>query len=164
MDGYTYFTKSCINSKGYIYPFTGLRGDSKQLWRQVKILKTEKRVEFVKATTYTAQKSAIKDSGAIIWACGYESKPIPITHLNPLNNVQETLEFRKAGNSQFEVDDNLKLIIKNSSQDYNIFGIGLGYSIKTSNKMVKAEKNLNSRADGIRIYCSIVPFILHKMI
>lgn len=56
------------------------------------------------------------------------------------------------GFNQFEVDDDLRLVVKNSTKTYNLFGIGLGYSIKTSNKHVKAEKNLNSRADGVRLY------------
>lgn len=68
MDGYTNYTKSCINSKGIIYPFTGIRGDAKQLWRKVKVLKTEKRVEFVRANTYAAQKVAIANSDVVIWA------------------------------------------------------------------------------------------------
>lgn len=60
LDGYTNFTKNCINSKGTIYPFTGLRGDAKQLWRRIKVLKTEDQIEFVRANNYTLQKNAIK--------------------------------------------------------------------------------------------------------
>lgn len=68
MDGYTNFTQNCVNSKGNIYPFTGIRGDAKQLWRRVRILKSEDRVEFVKAHNYPLQKTAIKNSDIIIWA------------------------------------------------------------------------------------------------
>jgi hypothetical protein len=68
MDGFTNFNKNCINSKGIIYPFTGIRGDAKQLWRRVKILKSEDKVEFIKANNYSAQKTAIKNSDVIIWA------------------------------------------------------------------------------------------------
>lgn len=164
MDGYTNFSKDCMNSKGIIYPFTGLRGDSKQLWRQVKILKSESRIEFVKANTYPLQKKAIKNSDVVIWACGYESRPLPITFNNSLSGKIERLDFKRVGNNQLEVDDNLRLVNKGTLNNLSLYGIGLGYSIKTSNKHVKAEKTLNSRADGVRIYCSIVPFVLHKNI
>ena len=162
MDGYNNYNKGCLNSKGNIYPFTGIRGDSKQLWRNIKILKTENRVEFVRASSYAVQKSAIKSSDVVIWACGYESRPLPVTYQNPLTNTRENLDFKKVGQNQFEVDDNLRLVIKNTNKEYNLFGIGLGYSLKTSNNHVKAEKCLNSRADGVRIYCSIIPFVLFK--
>lgn len=60
LDGYTNYTKNCVNSKGTIYPFTGLRGDAKQLWRRIKVLKSEDQIEFVRANNYTLQKNAIK--------------------------------------------------------------------------------------------------------
>ena len=60
IDGYTNFTKNWVNSKGIIYPFTGLRGDAKQLWRRIKVLKSEDKVEFVRANNFTLQKTAIK--------------------------------------------------------------------------------------------------------
>ena len=164
MDGYNNFTKNCINSKGIIYPFTGLRGDAKQLWRQIKIMKNESRVELVKANTYSLQKTAIKHSDVVIWACGYESNHVPVMMQNPLTNKLEPIDFKKTGIKQYEVDDNLKIINKGSSKNLNVFGIGLGYSIKTSNKHIKAEKNLNSRADGVRLYGTIVPYILFPYI
>lgn len=77
-----------------------------------------------------------------------------------MTNVVEDLEFRRVGQNQFEVDDDLRLVVKNATKPLNLFGIGLGYSIKTTNKHIKAEKNLNSRADGVRLYVSIVPYIL----
>jgi hypothetical protein len=161
-DGYTNFNKGVINSKGIIYPFTGIRGDAKDLWRRVKILKTEKQVEFVKANTYPSQKQAIESSDVVIWACGYKSKHLPVYVKNSLSGENENLDFQKIGSYQYEVDDELRLIPKNSNKTYNIFGIGLGYSIKTTNKHVNAEKILNSRADGVRLYITIVPFILFK--
>lgn len=162
MDGYTGYNKGVINSKGIIYPFTGLRGDAKNLWRKVKILKTEKRVEFVKADTYILQKQAIKNSNVIIWACGYESWPLPILEYNSFTNRHENIGFKRTGNYQYEVDNDLRLIPKSLDKFYNIFGIGLGYSIKTSNKHINAEKNLNSRADGVRLYMHVVPYVLFQ--
>lgn len=90
--------------------------------------------------------------------------PLPITIQNPVSSRVDTLDLKRVGQNQFEVDDDLRLIPKSGIKSYNLFGIGLGYSIKTSNKHVKAEKNLNSRADGVRLYCSIVPNVLYHNI
>lgn len=40
------------------------------------------------------------------------------------------------------------------------YGIGLGFSIKTSNPFVKAEKNLMAKADGIKLYHTVLSEIL----
>ena len=160
MDGFTNFNKDVINSKGNIYPFTGLRGDAKELWRKVKVLRTEKRIEFVQANSYPLQKQAIKTSNIIIWAWGYESLQLPFFEYNSVTGRKEKLEFKRMGNYQYEVDNDLRLIPKNSEKLFNIFGIGLGYSIKTTNKHINAEKKLNSRADGVRLYMHVVPYVL----
>ena len=94
MDGYTGFNKGAINSKGIIYPFTGLRGDAKELWRKIKVLRSEKRIEFVKADNHILQKQAIKNSNVIIWACGYESRPLPILEYNSFTNKLENINFK----------------------------------------------------------------------
>jgi hypothetical protein len=50
-DGYTYYKKSDFsNSNGYLYSFTGLRGDAKELYKKV-TTGQEKRVQFVQAQT-----------------------------------------------------------------------------------------------------------------
>ena len=112
--------------------------------------------------TSLCRKRLLNNSDVVIWAWGYESRPIPITVHNPLSNKLEVLDCKRVGQNQFEVDDDLRLVVKNSIKTYNLFGIGLGYSIKTTNKHVKAEKNLNSRADGVRLYATIVPFVLYS--
>lgn len=50
-DGYTDFKQLCFSNKnGFLYSFTGLRGDAKRLYK--KIMKgEEKRVKIVKAET-----------------------------------------------------------------------------------------------------------------
>ena len=75
------------------------------------------------------------------------------------------MKFRRGnGFNQFEVTDNLELRLLNGdptdSKPLNIFGIGLGYSVKTSNAFVGAEKTLNTRADGVKLYHTVVAEVL----
>ena len=77
--------------------------------------------------------------------------------------------FRKGlGHSQFEVSDTLGLIRTNgdpmSMKTLKLYGVGLGYSVKTSNAFVSAEKSLNTRADGVKLYHTVVAEVLLKLI
>lgn len=65
------------NKDGYIYSFTGLRGDAKQLYDDVKSGR-EKRVTFIKAVTPELQKSHVEKADIVIWACGYQTNHIKI--------------------------------------------------------------------------------------
>jgi len=159
IDGYTNYNKEDINYRGAINRFIGIKGDAKQLWRRVTILKTEDKVEFIKADDPASQTSAIRNSDIVIWACGYESIPIPINITDPLTNNQELLDL-KMKNGKCQIDDDLRLVVNKSSRKYNLFGIGLGYSINTSNKHIKGQKNPNTRADGISLYISTIPSVL----
>ena len=62
---------------GYVYSFTGLRGDAKNLYLRVKS-GAEKRVKFVKAPTPAAQRKHVEKADLVVWACGYQSKAIPM--------------------------------------------------------------------------------------
>lgn len=66
-----------MNDNGYLYSFTGLRGDAKELYRNV-MNGNEKKLRLVKAETVEEQSSYINDADLVIWACGYQSKVIPI--------------------------------------------------------------------------------------
>ena len=51
LDGYTDFKQLCFSNKnGYLYSFTGLRGDARKLYKQV-AKGQEKRIQLVKAVT-----------------------------------------------------------------------------------------------------------------
>ena len=51
-DGYTDFKSlNFSNKSGYLYSFTGLRGDAKKLYKQC-MKGIERRVEIIKADTY----------------------------------------------------------------------------------------------------------------
>jgi len=69
--GYHDFDKQRhIAKDGYVYSFTGLRGDAKNLYLRVKNGQ-EKRVEFVKAVTPQQQNVYVEQADIVIWACGY---------------------------------------------------------------------------------------------
>lgn len=77
-DGYTNYQKSDFaNSNGYLYSFTGLRGDAKELYKAV-VSGEEKRVQFVKALTVEDQRPYINEADLVIWACGYQTNFLPI--------------------------------------------------------------------------------------
>ena len=51
IDGYTEFSENIFQNKnGFVYSYTGLRGDAKYLFRKIKS-KEEKRVKLIKAKT-----------------------------------------------------------------------------------------------------------------
>ena len=77
-DGYTNFKKTDFaNENGYLYSFTGLRGDAKDLYKKV-TSGQERRLCFVKAKTVEEQAPYLMDADLIIWACGYKTNAIPI--------------------------------------------------------------------------------------
>jgi len=70
-DGYKNYSKADFaNDNGYLYSFTGLRGDAKDLYRDVMQGK-EKRLRLVKAMTVEEQTPYIDEADLVIWACGY---------------------------------------------------------------------------------------------
>lgn len=82
-DGYTCFDKSAFaNDNGYLYSFTGLRGDAKELYRSI-MKGTEKRVRLVKTQTIKEQEKYINEADLVIWACGYQTRAIDIVEMGP---------------------------------------------------------------------------------
>lgn len=77
-DGYTEFKSlNFSNKNGYLYSFTGLRGDAKRLYHNIHSGR-EKRVKLVKAPTVAEQAKFVNEADLVIWACGYQTKDIPI--------------------------------------------------------------------------------------
>lgn len=59
-----------LSKGGIVYPFTGIRGDSKELWFKVKQNKFQN-IHLVKAETFAEQKDILSKSDIIVLACGY---------------------------------------------------------------------------------------------
>ena len=55
---------------GYIYSFTGLRGDAKNLYKKI-ISGEDQRIKLVKAISPKEQLFHVQDADLVIWACGY---------------------------------------------------------------------------------------------
>ena len=66
---------------GLVYSFSGLRGDAKQLYFDVKEGR-EKRVALVRAPTIEEQSQYVDGADLVLWACGYQSNAIPIHDVN----------------------------------------------------------------------------------
>lgn len=62
---------------GYVYSYTGLRGDAKRLYYRV-TTGAEKRVEVIKAPTVKDQAEYLKKADFVIWATGFMTNQIPI--------------------------------------------------------------------------------------
>ena len=61
-----------LSQGGIVYPFTGIRGDSKELWSKV-YKGYEKYAELVRANSVEEQRMHLKDADIVIFACGYQS-------------------------------------------------------------------------------------------
>ena len=59
-----------VSKSGIVYPFTGLRGDAKDLYKKIKN-GNESLVQLVRADTIDDQKAKLKDVDIVIQACGY---------------------------------------------------------------------------------------------
>ncbi len=68
-DGYK-FEDGMFSEKGYVYPYTGLRGDAKHLYGEVSKGK-EKRVQLIEAGSPHMQRVYVLWADLVIWACGY---------------------------------------------------------------------------------------------
>ena len=72
-DNYTEYNPTVFsNKKGFLYSFTGLRGDARTLYREIKSGK-ESRVQLVKCPTAEDQLKHVEEADLVIWACGYET-------------------------------------------------------------------------------------------
>lgn len=75
-DGYGDFNQHSLEGK-YVYPYSGLRGDAKTLYKNIKS-GAEKRVSLVRAAYPETQAQYISKADIVIWACGYQTNRIPI--------------------------------------------------------------------------------------
>jgi len=70
-DGYKDYNETCFSrKKGFLYSFTGLRGDSKRLYSRIS-KGEEKRVALVKCPTPEEQAVYVESADLVIWAAGY---------------------------------------------------------------------------------------------
>lgn len=81
-DGYNDYKHHCFKNKnGYLYSFTGLRGDAKNLYQDI-VNGKEKRVQLVKAESWDDQQKYLEAADYVIIACGYQTNKISIKTTN----------------------------------------------------------------------------------
>jgi hypothetical protein len=77
-DGYTQYNEQTFsNPNGFLYSYTGLRGDSRRLYYRIRT-GAEKRVQCIKTPTPQDQAKYLREADLVIWACGFTTNPIPI--------------------------------------------------------------------------------------
>jgi hypothetical protein len=104
VDGYGDFKQVCKH--GQVHPFGGIRGDAKQLYRQIKSGKeTRVRMLLIKGGSSAPAAMRLMDEAAIIvWACGYSTCAVPV---RGIDGTDIPLQFSCG---QVEVDDNARVL------------------------------------------------------
>jgi hypothetical protein len=163
-DGYTDFKPlSFSNKNGFLYSFTGLRGDAKRLYKRI-MKGEEKRVQLVKAETPDLQRPILEDADVIIWAAGYHTTRIQIKDFEGKEiGLSQRVPF-----TQFDVDNKCRLLTSDNSILTKTFGTGIAYPLRTSDGMIipdaaTASKG-NPRADSFSLYLNFVADTILKSI
>jgi hypothetical protein len=149
-DGYTSYDRRALNKQGRVYPFIGIRGDAKELYRKI-IRGEEKRVQLIK--TFDDQHEYIQNADIVVWACGYNTNSIPIKDFrgNPVE-----LYLDETG--MIEVDKELHVMNRSKVSIRNLYGFGQGYSTKAP-EMINGKK---ARADSIHLYNTHISMKLYR--
>ncbi|CDW84955.1 UNKNOWN [Stylonychia lemnae] len=154
-----YDSKLDVSKGGIVYPFTGIRGDAKELYRKIS-KGIENRITLIRADNYLEQKVYTKNSDVVIFACGYQSNYIRVH-----DHQGQRIELKRLGQgkvSSVEVDNQCRVISDETNKPIEkLFGIGIGFSLKTTDNLVQAEQRSNAKADSVGLY---VKQIGHKLL
>lgn len=142
---------SRVDRSGCVNTFTGLREDSKRLFKDAKSGK-ESRVRLFQVNPQGCQsltQKAFDSATAIIWCCGYTTRMLPVldTHGKPLQFIQEH------GVVKLNLRAQLQLVAPQNEDSTGIdvgklFGLGLGFSLRSA----VDEMDTETRADGVTVY------------
>jgi hypothetical protein len=152
-DGYTCYDKrQALSKHGKVYPFIGIRGDAKELYKRIN-RGEEKRVELVK--TWDDHLDYVKEADIVIWACGYNTNNIAVKDFR-----SHTVDLFTDDSGMIEVDKQLRIMNSKKVPIPNLYGIGQGYSTKAP-EIINGKK---ARADSIHLYNSHISAKLYKSI
>lgn len=129
-----------------MYPYSGLRGDAKTLYKNIKS-GAEKRVSLVRAAHPETQAQYINRADIVIWACGYETSRIPIKD----QEGKEINLSQQHSLMQFDIDNSSRLLTANGSLLNKVFGSGFAYPPITKDG-VAMQKTSNVRANSFTLY------------
>lgn len=137
---------------GFLYSFTGLRGNAKALYKKIK-KGEEKRIELIKTPTIEDQRKYIEEADLIIWACGYQSNPIKVKDNDgKLINLQAKQQY-----TQNDVDNKCRLITQDKGVLTKVFGTGVAFPMRTNDGMIIPEAGKpNPRSDSFTLYLNYV--------
>ena len=151
--GYTEFSDQIFkNPNGFVYSYTGLRGDAKRLYNSIK-KGDEKRVQLVKAATIEEQAKYLEKADLIIMACGFQTNKIPIK-----DGEGRTIDLsQRVSNTQFDVDGKCRVCCADGSLLTKTFGSGIAYPTRTNDGMSCSDHGKpDPRADSFSLYCNWV--------
>lgn len=164
-----------IDHHGHVHPFSGLRGDSKVLYQNIRDgRETRARMVYLKASIGDSTQplpsllsKLFDEAVAIVWACGYSSNMVPV-----LDEKGVPIPIRFS-NGQVEVDNKARLLAETDINDAKatgspckslplegLFGTGLGFGLRPETPAVAkggvggtvALSRLGERADGVAVY------------
>jgi hypothetical protein len=152
-DGYKEYKPYCFKNKnGYLYSFTGLRGDAKRLYQDISKGK-EKRIKLVKAWTWEEQKKYISSADYVILATGYQTSKVIVK----TSEGKEIILHAKVPGTQYDIDNNFRLKMKDGGSLCKVFGAGLAYPTRTNDGRIVPEVGKpNPRADSFSLYLNYV--------
>ena len=163
-EGYTsYDEKVYTKFLGFLYGYTGLRGDAKKLYLDIK-KGDEKRIQLIHAPTPIEQKKYAEDADLVIWSCGYQTQKIKI-HTQAGKSVKLSTQMMTDNKTviQYDVDDFSRIYLANGTQIFSkIFGLGIGYPQRRSDGMIFSKKLSNDFNFTFYRYPKVDSFDLYR--
>eukprot|EP00658_Telonema_sp_P-2_P085121 TRINITY_DN9633_c0_g1_i4.p1 TRINITY_DN9633_c0_g1~~TRINITY_DN9633_c0_g1_i4.p1 ORF type:complete len:497 (+),score=117.54 TRINITY_DN9633_c0_g1_i4:260-1750(+) len=163
-DGYADIDDDSTSRSGKINLFSGLRGDAKQLYKDIASGK-EKRVQLCKlspdAVNVSVGKGAVWKSvlagvELIVLATGLRTSMVPV--IRPDGTVAD---FMVDGQGQLRSDEQGRLLQADGKPMLNVFGIGAGHGHPADSGLIQGETHSSlRRADGVRMYVQLYGHIL----
>jgi hypothetical protein len=152
-DGYTEFDPKLFSRKdGYLYSYTGLRGNAKALYKRVKS-GGERRIKLVHAPSALEQSKHVDAADLVIWSCGYQTNKIVFKD----HEGKEILISQKAPFTQFDVDAKCRIATADGCILTKTFGTGIAYPTRTNDGMQMSDGGRpKPRADSFSLYCNWV--------
>lgn len=144
---------SRVDRSGCINTFTGLREDSKSLFKDVKSGK-ETRVRLFQVNQHGCQNlttKAYESASAIVWCCGYKTRMIPAfdaTTGKEIHFCEENGVVKLDANARLQVQSSSLTGTKTVERFAKVMGLGLGFSLRSA----VDEMGTETRADGVTVY------------
>jgi len=157
-DGYTDFDpKEDLSPGGRVNPFSGLRGDSKALLRDIQSGK-EKRISLCKVRPEEAEnlgkgpfwKSLLGEAELVVIASGIGTTMVPI-----MDAAGTQIELAMDRFGKVRSDSEGCLLAANGEVLSGVLGLGVGHGQPVNSLSIGGEaRDGEKRADGVRIYMS----------